>query len=69
MKAGLPVMVQKVTGGHLKSSSKVISKYKGGLTKKLWPSLCLVSLERLSGSDGIGHQRLFKVTNQVHLKR
>ena len=33
MKAGLPVVVEKVTRGHLKSSSKVISKYKGDLTK------------------------------------
>ena len=27
------VVVEKVTRGHLKSSSKVISKYKGNLTK------------------------------------
>ena len=27
------VVVEKVTSGHLKSSSKVISKYKGDLTK------------------------------------
>ena len=29
------VVVEKVTRGHLKSSSKVISKYKGDLTKHL----------------------------------
>ena len=28
------VVVEKVTRGHSKSSSKVISKYKGDLTKK-----------------------------------
>ena len=43
------VVVEKVTRGHLKSSSKVISKYKGDLTKNLdQVKLCLVSLERLS---------------------
>ena len=33
MNSGLPVVVEKVTGGHLKSSSKFISKYEGDLTK------------------------------------
>ena len=32
MKAGLPVLVIKVTRGYLMSSSKVNSKYKGDLT-------------------------------------
>ena len=34
MGAGLPVVVEEVTRGHLKLSSKVISRYKGDLTKK-----------------------------------
>ena len=33
MRASLPVVVKEVTRGHLKSSSKVISRYKGDLTK------------------------------------
>ena len=33
MRAGLPVVLEKVTRGHLKSSSKVISRDKGALTK------------------------------------
>ena len=33
MNSGLPVVVEKVTGGHLKSASKLISKYEGDLTK------------------------------------
>ena len=33
MEAGLPVVVEKVTRGHLKTSSKVISKHRGDYTK------------------------------------
>ena len=35
MRAGLPVAVEEVTRGHLKSSCKVISRDKGVLTKKV----------------------------------
>ena len=55
MRAGLPVVVEEVTRGHLKSSCKVISRV-----------FCLVSLENLSiwepdkwiSSAGSGAQRL-----------
>ena len=35
MRARLPVVVEEVTRGHLKSLSKVISRYKGDLTKNV----------------------------------
>ena len=76
------VVVEKVTRGRLKSSAKVISKYKGELTKnvdqvcvwyhwKVYLSGTWESDNRHwdTGSGGIGHQRLLEVTNQGHLKR
>ena len=76
------VVVEKVTRGHLKSSSKVISKYHGDLTKNFeqvcvwyhWKGYLSGPWESDNGhwdagSGGIGHQRLLKVTNQGHLKR
>ena len=75
------VLVQKVTRGHLKSSSKDISKYKGDLTKNFdqvcvwhhWNGYLSGPWESDNGhwdagSGGIGHQRLLKVTDQGHLK-
>ena len=35
MRGGLPVVVGKVTRGHLKSSSKVISRDNGDFNKKI----------------------------------
>ena len=35
MITGLPVVVDKITGGHLKSSSKVIARDKSDLTKNI----------------------------------
>ena len=76
------VVVEKVTRAHLKSSPKVISKYKGDLTKKIyqvcvwyhWKGYLSGSWESDNGhwdagSGGIRHQRLLKVTNQGHLKK
>ena len=76
------VVMEKVNRGHLKSSSKVISKYKGDLTKNFdqvcvwyhWKGYLSGPWESDNGnldvgSGGIGHQRLLKVTNQGHLKR
>ena len=72
------VVVEKVTRGHFKSSSKVISKYKGDLTKTLTNFVSgiigkviylargslTMNIEMLALARGIGHQRLLKVTNQ-----
>ena len=76
------VVVEKVTKGHLWSSPKVISKYKGDLTKNFdqvcvwhhWKGYPSGPWESDNGhwdagSDGTGHQRLLKVTNQGHLNR
>ena len=77
------VVVEKVTRGHLMSSSKVISKYKGDLTNNFdqvgvwyhWKALALaresltMDIEMMTVARGIIHQRLLKVTNQGHLKR
>ena len=67
------MVVVEVIRGHLKSSSKVISKYKGDLTKNL-DQVCVwyhwkvsggsltMEIEMLALACGIGHQRLLKVT-------
>ena len=68
------VVVEKVIRGHLKSSSKVISKYRGDLTKNFDQVCCVwyhwkvsrvsltMEIEMLALACGIGHQRLLKVT-------
>ena len=76
------LVVEKVTRGQLKSSAKVISKYKGELTKNVdqvcvwypWKGYLSGTWESdkgqwNTGSGGIGHQRLLDVTNQGHFKR
>ena len=76
------VVVEKVTRGLLKSPSKVISKYKGDLTKNFdqvcawyhWKDYLSGPWESDSGHSDAGsgeirHQRLLKVTNQGHLKK
>ena len=76
------VVGEKVTRGHSKSSFKVISKYKGNLTKHFdlvcvryhWKGYLSGPWESDNGhwdagSGGIVHQRLLKVTNQGYLKR
>ena len=40
MRAGLPVEIDEVTRGHLKPSSKVISRYKADLTKNCDKFVC-----------------------------
>ena len=76
------VVVEKVIRGHLKSSSKVILKYKGDLNKN-FDQVCVRyhckgylsgpwesdNEHWDAGSGGIGHQKLLEVTNQGHLKR
>ena len=70
------VVVEKVTRGHFKSSSKVISKYKGDLTENFQDQVCVwyhwkkviylargrlaLDIEMLALARGIGHQRLLK---------
>ena len=51
MRAGLPVDIEEITGGHLKSSSKVISRNKGELTENFWQAcVCNHWKGYLSGS-------------------
>ena len=80
MRAGLPVVMGKVTRGHFRSSSMDISPDEDDLTKNFdqvcvwyhWGSYRSRSLTngyRDVGSGVISHQRLLKVTNQGHLKR
>ena len=72
--------MEEVTKGYSKSSSNDISTDKGELTKnfdqicfwyywKGYRSGSLTNGYRDASTGGIGHQRLLKVTNQVHLKR